>query len=159
MNNIEYYICENDKIMSGLIDKHGVGDNIKNFVKDGIVNPNVWFNLPPEKEKILFLLKESYESDKDIKRISDLTKWICKTKCTEVYNKKCGDPKKLNCKNCGADGKTFNPIAEWIYGINCISEGQEKEYDCYLGVENRDFIKRRDELLKSVAIINLKKAS
>ena len=84
MRNKDFYISKNEKIMQSLIDKHDAGDGKKNFVKDGIVNPEVWFSLSPEKEKILFLLKESYEKDKNIKRISDLTKWICKEKCTEI---------------------------------------------------------------------------
>ena len=150
MNNKEYYILENERIMFELIEKHNAGDNIKNFVKDGIVNPDVWFNLPPEKEKILFLLKESYEGNKNIKRISDLTKWICKTKCTEICDKK------FNCqKKCGAKGKTFCSMMEWIYGINCISENKEKKYDNDLYAQTR---KMRDDLLQSVAVINVKKA-
>ena len=150
------YIKENEKLMNEWIARHKEGDGKISFAKDGIVDPIVWFNLPENEEKILFLLKEAYEVYEE--NIWDQTKWIRKNPddpCTEQCNK--------NCSECGATGYTFNPIAEWVYGIHRAEQNKNAEYDNWIGLTGEDRGKRykdeRDKMLRRVAIINIKKSS
>ncbi|MBO5140292.1 MAG: hypothetical protein J6B76_06545 [Peptococcaceae bacterium] len=96
------YVDKNELLMKEWIKKHGARNGIKSFAIDGIVNPEVWFQLPNEKEKILFLLKEAYDDVEH--RIWDETKWIRHEKCMDVCEK--------DCDKCRATGTTFNPLAE-----------------------------------------------
>ena len=149
---VDGYNTQNELLMQQWIEKHKAENGVKSFAKDGIVNPKVWFQLPDGKEKILFLLKEAYD---DIEhRIWDEAKWIRYEKCMDVC--------KNDCSNCRASGTTFNPIAEWIYGIENLQNNSEKVYDNWLGISSKslaEYYRYRDELLGQIAIMNLKKAN
>lgn len=108
------------------------------FIADGIVNPEVWVQ---QDTRILFLLKEAYvsgnydfSSDRD-----SLTSWLFSNDIS---------------------GYTYNHVAEWTQGIIAASQGNQLEFDSWLGVEGRNrkiYDKERSELLQKIAVVNIKK--
>ena len=149
MTQVERYIKKKDELMSEWIAKHGAKTGVKSFAMDGIISPEKWFSMSPEKERILFILKEAYDDVNH--RIWDEAKWIAHEPCME-------NCESADCQNCRASGYTFNPVAEWIYGI--YNAGSEN-YDNWLGVTSKnmdEYYTVRDELLSRVALINIKKS-
>ena len=138
--------------MSEWIARHGAKTGVKSFAKDGIVSPVEWYAQPEGGERILFILKEAYD---DIEhRIWDEAKWIAHEPCMEGCINK-------DCKNCRASGYTFNPMAEWIYGVYNVQSGTDTAYDNWLGVSSRnltEYYQVRDSLLRRVALMNIKKS-
>lgn len=149
-DNIEFYNKRREELMNRWIARYKAANGIRSFAKDGIISPEIWFSNKCGKERILFILKEAYD---DIEhRIWDEAGWIAHRKCME----NCGN----DCSSCRATGSTFNPLAEWIYGINRAGAGEAAEYDNWLGVSDRNlkrYYEKRDELLCRTALINIKK--
>lgn len=148
------YVKENEAIMKELMEKHHAENGKVSFAKDGIISPETWFSLDKNDEKILVLLKEAYDSA--LLRIWDETKWLCHERCTEFCDHK-GD-----CNTCHVTGNTFNPVAEWVYGIIGSKCGSPLPYDNWIGISSKDmneYNEKRDSLLKRIAIVNIKKAN
>ena len=139
------------------------------FTEDGIVNPEAWFNLPPNK-RIVFLLKEAYIK-RDDKLDWNEAKWLNGEACRDNC------PYKHNCStHCPVSGKSFNRIAEWTYflterpDISVLPvDATENIHDhvYWLGVYNKEcsrhannaaYLVKRKELLRRIAIVNIKKA-
>lgn len=157
--------------MDRWIAKLGAGDGIRTFAKDGIIDPEKWFARTDNQEKILFLLKESYEQDdtkegddKYPKRISDIVKWLRHEQCTNL----CGKREKNTdaCKTCPITGTTYNALALLTYGIDKYCEQNEryafneknekgKRYGADIEFREKE---KKENLLKSIAIMNVKKA-
>lgn len=99
----------------------------KLFITDGVINKELWAN---SENKVLFLLKEAYDS-KRIEGSWDLPTLIRREKVS---------------------GRTFKPMAQWVYGIHGL-------------MENKEIIPFQEDgtdvklALLSSAIINLKKSS
>ncbi len=152
---LDLYIGQYQTLMEEWKAKHDAEEN--GFAEDGIVSPEVWFDLPAEDERILLLLKEAYAKE-DAKSKKKLVwseaKWLAHEACM----KGCGK----DCKTCTITGGTFNAVAEWVYGIINGSDGELKEYDNWLGVQNRkmkEYRSVRDSLLSRIAVVNIKKSS
>jgi len=97
------------------------------FISDGANNEELW---KESKFKILFLLKEAYDS-KNTTGTWHLPKHIQKRKAT---------------------GRTFRPLGQWAYGIQkIVSTGKIEDYS-----EEDELI---NAALLSAAIINVKKSS
>lgn len=155
---MDMYDGQHEALMKKWKEKHNYC--INGFAEDGIVSPEVWFKLPAGEERIMFLLKEAYakEDDNHEKRgkklVWDEAKWLAHDKCWQECSK--------DCKTCRITGSTFNPVAEWIYGIKNACHGEMKAYDNWLGVRSRklrDYRSERDSLLLRVAVVNIKKSS
>lgn len=151
---MQNYTVQHECLMQQWIRKSAAVDGIRSFTKDGVIKPALWFSSTDSKERILFFLKEAYDSKN---RIWDETKWISHKECTEICENG------ADCANCRATGMSFNPMAEWIYGIENIARGTEKDYDNWLGLPpdkhtESNYYSRRDQLLSTTAIVNIKKA-
>lgn len=160
------YKNEHEKLMKKWKEKHNANEN--GFVKDGIVSPEVWFNIPQGEERILFLLKEAY-SKENAKLIWDETKWLthekCTEECTEACKKTCSKKEKCNksdcdkdCKKCKITGNTFNPMAEWVYGINLANKGKPAVHDEWFGKPKKEYKSARNEQLSRIAVVNIRKS-
>jgi len=153
------YSRKHDELIKKWINKHKVEEMKKDFAIDGIVDTEVWYSL--QRERILILLKEAYDDKKDMEisqaRIWNMTRWIKHDPSNPCTNN-CG--KGIDCSECRASGKTFNQIAEWVYGIE--NDG-DVDYDAWLGITeektNEIYYQKRDALLRKVAIMNVKKLS
>lgn len=147
----QIYSTQNEALMAKWKSKYAASEH--SFVRDGIVSPMVWFSLPPKKERILFLLKEAY-SKEDAHYDWDEAKWLAHEKCMEHCTK--------NCTECSITGNTFNPLAEWIYGISLVETGDPIEHDKWLGARKKGTQKNysdiRDNLLSRAAVVNIKKS-
>lgn len=159
----DLYETQHSNLMKEWKKKHGADDGQCDFAMDGIVSPHIWFTLPSGEERILFLLKEAYTKKENTKEenpklVWDEAKWLAHQQCVTERLKDC--PK--DCKQCPITGSTFNPIAEWVYGIRSSNGSNNVAHDNWLGVTSRkkhDYNSVRDELLSQVAIINIKKSS
>ena len=60
-------------------------------------------------------------------------KWLAHQQCVTERLKDC--PK--DCKQCPITGSTFNPIAEWVYGIRSSNGSNNVAHDNWLGVTSR----------------------
>ena len=131
----------------------------KNYVEDGIIDLNKWNELSCNDEHILFLLKEAYIKNDEVYNWS-LPKWIIRDKANPCCDLKfCTNKVKGDCVTCKLTGKTYNHVAEYVYAIKQVKNGCY-EFDKWLGVKNKDinqYYKKRDELLREVAIVNVKK--
>lgn len=99
----------------------------KLFITDGIIDDNNWAN---SETKVLFLLKEAYDS-KRVEGSWDLTALIRRKKVS---------------------GRTFKPMAQWAYGVQCVLKKHEIS----------PFKEEGDDItlaLLSSAVVNLKKSS
>ncbi len=104
----------------------------KVFVSDGFVDENVWNS--SEYKKILFVLKEAYGNIKN----GSITDWLAERE---------------------KHPKMWKRVIEWIYGINNTNENYIGEFPSDLfddkkGTSTEVAVK----LLKSIAIMNLKKS-
>lgn len=141
---MEKYLAQNKVLMNQF--KNCRTEGVIDFVYDGIVHPKTWFN--ERGERILFFLKEAYSRTNDIEW--DLTKWLCSEKCTDKCDK--------DCSECWPRGSTYNHVAEQAYMII----NQTDIFDAWLGVSDKnkiDYLKSRCEILKKIAIVNIKKYS
>lgn len=165
--NMENYIKLHDELMRKWLEKCIASDCKNSFAKDGIIAPEVWFSLSSNEERILFILKEAYvkksnnekahltESGDGKPIIWDESKWLSHRRCTELCDKN------YDCDNCRANGVTFNPLAEWVYGIESAAAGEERQYDKWLGKREHSeesYYSKRDALLCRAAIVNIKKS-
>ena len=165
MDNIGNYQKLHQKLMA---EWKAQDSGFEYFTEDGIVNPEVWFNLPQNK-RIVFLLKEAYIG-KGPKLDWNEAKWINGEPCRDSC------PHKNICsKRCPVSGKSFNRIAEWTYFLTeqpyiSVLPGCTRKniYDhvYWLGVYNEKhsrnvnnaaYLVKRKELLRRIAIVNLKK--
>ena len=136
------YIKNNDEILRKWKEQRPADK--EGFVYDGVVDAEEWFK--NSGEKILFVLKEAYSSNKQDEWI--LTNWLCGRKCIE----NCPNV----CNKCWPSGMTYNHVAEAVYMILNPSLG----FDEWLGLKARksmDFKCARKELLKKIAVVNIKK--
>ena len=150
MNHAEY-IESHNKLMEKWIERHRRGRDNFGFVKDGIINPEIWF-AREDNERILFLLKEAYEKDEE-KHIWDLPSWIRETKCMDSCDKE--------CKGCFRAGNAYTRLAEWVWGIDEFCKTRSKKFDNNLGIMpyKREMYKnKRVEMLCKASIINIKKS-
>ncbi|MCM1024167.1 MAG: hypothetical protein NC395_08935 [Prevotella sp.] len=97
------------------------------FVKDGIIDPDVW-NV--QDKKILYILKEAYDEDKT--ENWDLTERVLK-----------GD----NILS----SPTWRSVIDWTYGILNTTADRIARYS------PKDIKSQRDELIRKIAVLNLKK--
>ena len=96
------------------------------FISDGIIDTEQWRN---SSVKILFLLKEAYDSEKT-EGEWDLCKLV---------------------RRRGVSGRTFKPMAQWAYGVSAVkSTGTIVPF--------KGSGEPLDEALKSSAVMNLKKS-
>lgn len=102
------------------------------FVKDGVINPDVFYssNLRP-----LFLLKEAYGKSKDDCNIA------------EEHNCNTGE-------NCIQKNKTWPNISRWTYALMNTTKEKSAEY-----VELDCFKYKKNEYLQRIAVVNIKKLS
>ena len=128
----EEYERMNGKLMEEWQKKHGADVGLCGFAKDGIVSPEVWFSIAEKEERIMFLLKEAYTVENP-KLVWDEAKWLAHQQCVTERLKDC--PK--DCKQCPITGSTFNPIAEWVYGIRSSNGSNNVAHDNWLGVTSR----------------------
>lgn len=145
------YNVRNDELFRKWREKHLKKYGPTVFIRDGIISPEDWFGNNPPKERILFLLKEAYDKEENTMDW-DETKWLKQEKCMDICSKK------IDCSNCNITGNTFNFVASVAYGI---LESETKKYDPWIGIESRKnslFICKRKEMLKKIAIINIKKS-
>lgn len=145
------YIKSHNALMKKWIERHRCGRNNFGFVKDGIINPEIWFDRDG-KERILFILKEAYEKDVE-KHIWDLPSWIRGTKCMDSCNK--------DCKGCFRAGNAYTRLAEWVWGIDEFCKTRNKKFDNTLGVmpyKRSVYKKKRVEMLCKASIVNIKKS-
>ena len=56
------YESKHADLMNRWIKNYRKPDEELSFAKDGIVDPQTWFSLRENEERILFLLKEAYET-------------------------------------------------------------------------------------------------
>jgi hypothetical protein len=103
------------------------------FIADGIINKELWDKAPI---KVLFILKEAYESDKD-----ETKEWVLNDYLDRDLDKL---------------GKIiWWSIAQWLHGINqLIKTGDVEPFD-----EKFKDISGIDDTFRSCAVINLKKSS
>ncbi|MBQ2960881.1 MAG: hypothetical protein IJE09_06635 [Oscillospiraceae bacterium] len=149
----EQYENQHRELMEEWQIRHGANIGQCGFAKDGIVYPNVWFSLAEEEERVLFLLKEAYTVENP-KLVWDEAKWLSHQKCMNGCEE--------DCRKCSITGSTFNPVAEWAYGIFSTKENVYPKYDDWLGVSSKkiqDYYIARDALLSRLAIVNIKKSS
>lgn len=104
----------------------------KEFVRDGFVCKKEWDS--SEYKKILFVLKEAYGDVED----GSITKWL------------------KDCKNLP---QMWKRVVEWAYGINNTNESYIGEFPSILFNEEGTSTEAAKKLLKSIAIINLKKSN
>lgn len=97
------------------------------FITDGVINEELWAN---SKGKVLFLLKEAYDS-KRVEGSWDLPALI---------------------RHKEVSGRTFKPMAQWVYGVHGFMENQE------IIPFQEDGADVKLALLSS-SVINLKKSS
>ncbi|SHE98496.1 hypothetical protein SAMN02745148_01517 [Modicisalibacter ilicicola DSM 19980] len=114
--------------MLELFDEWRLRDHHKDhlFISDGIIDQVQWNNSPV---KILFLLKEAYDSVK-----------------TEGTWDLCGLVKRL-----GVSGRTFKPMAQWAYGVSAVKSTSTI-------VPFKGSGEPLDKALRSSAVINIKKS-
>lgn len=146
------YIKLHNELMRQWIERHRGGRNNFGFVKDGIINPEVWFSRDEGEERILFILKEAYEKDEE-KHIWDLPSWIRETKCMDFCDK--------DCKGCFRAGNAYTRLSEWVWGIDEFCKTGHRQFDNNLGVipYKREIYKiKRVEMLCKTSIINIKKS-
>lgn len=152
---LDLYIGQYQTLMEKWKAKHDAEKN--GFAEDGIVDPEKWFALPAEEERIMILLKEAYAKDdakSEKKLVWSEACWLAHEVCMKGCDK--------DCKTCTITGSTFNAVAEWVYGIINACDGELKEYDNWLGVQNRkmkEYRSVRDSLLSRIAVVNIKKSS
>lgn len=138
------YLAENESLMNVL--KSRRADGVLDFVSDGIIHPKTWFE--KREEKILYFLKEAYSRIKDIEW--DLCKWL--------RGERCMDGCTMDCSECSPRGSTYNHVAEQAYMIL----NETEHFDAWLGVtekSRKNYLNARREILKRIAIINIKKYS
>ena len=148
--NYQEYIESYNKLMEKWIERHRRGRDNLGFVKDGIINPEIWFS-HDNKERILFILKEAYEKDEE-KHIWDLPSWIRETKCMNSCDK--------DCKGCFRAGNAYTRLAEWVWGIEEFCKTRSKKFDNNLGImpyRRERYKNKRVEMLCKASIINIKK--
>ena len=149
----EEYESLHGELMNEWMKKHGADFGLCGFAKDGVVSPEVWFSLAEKEERIMFLLKEAYTVENP-NLVWDEAKWLSHQECMDGCEK--------DCSKCAVTGSTFNPIADWVYGICAATDGNDIKYDDWLGVTSKkmqDYYAVRDELLSRIAIVNIKKSS
>ena len=165
MNDINNYLKAHQELM---VDWKSENSRCTYFTEDGIVKPEVWFNLPQNK-RIVFLLKEAYIG-KGPKLDWNEAKWLNGEPCRDNC------PHKHNCStHCPVSGKSFNRIAEWTYFLTerpdlfvLPGSATKNIYDhvYWLGVYNKEnsrnvnntlYLVKRRELLRRIAIVNIKR--
>ena len=154
MMTVDMYKDQHKALMEKWKEKRNA--KINGFAEDGIVSPEKWFALPAKEERIMILLKEAYakeDAKSEKKLVWSEAKWLAHEICMEDCGK--------DCEKCKITGSTFNPVAEWIYGIVNATDGELKAYDNWLGVtsrKNKEYCAARDSWLARAAIVNVKKS-
>ena len=139
---MENYLKNNEAVLKEL--KQNRIKKTNDFITDGIVDPETWFE--SKGERILFLLKEAYSSEGPVEW--DLPSWLRSKRCME----KC----KNDCSKCWPSGTTYNHVAEAVYMILNPDLG----FDEWFGLESRksrEYKLTRKSLLEKIAVINIKK--
>lgn len=101
------------------------------YVKDGVVNPELWFS---QKIRPLFLLKEAYGGREDWSLLDHLI------------------PVEENEMACGA---TWRRVTQWTYGILGTDETNIPIFD----INEMPALKYGNELLKHISVVNVKKTA
>ena len=110
------------------------------FIRDGVVNPHLWFS---QSQRILFILKEAYNPPEDAGKSWDLVRDYLAI------------PKAYS-------GRIWSAIAEWQYGLERTFAKESPRFDNWLGVKNQnmdDYYAVRHNLLQRCAVINIKKSN
>lgn len=136
---IEQYRIEHESLMCEWHSRHKK-KGYTEFVRDGIVNPSIWFT---QKQRILFLLKEAYNDEKDKGKDWDLV-----TDYIAVPNK--------------ASGRIWNAVAEWYDGLSKTTYKSVPRFDNWLHVEKKNiqlYHKAKYSFLQKCSIVNIKKSN
>lgn len=118
------------------LEKCDLDEDPQGFIEDGIYNISAY---QKQKTKILVLLKEAYNSEKDRGSAWNL----------------CESLSRLPSAGC-----TFNRPADWIWGINNATGGICPDYDWWLGADKGDYTqcdKNRNTIFNYSAFMNIKK--
>ena len=129
---VERYYAEHNSIMEEWRKKHE-SKGYTDFIYDGVINPELWFDSNNKDERILFILKEGLNKEKPGYATS------------LVEELRDPDRRKLN--------KTCKPLSLWYCGLNNTSKENVPSFES---------CSKQDDLLSYIekcAVINVKKSN